>query len=66
MTSENCIDITIALRKIHELAMAEGDLGYEYWYRVGQLLKRASGMQVEIDCLRKRLECCRATLSKKA
>lgn len=61
MPSENLIDLQIALRKIHELALAEGDLGYEYWHQVGQLLRRAAGMQAEIDALSKDLERCRAT-----
>lgn len=56
------IDLEIALRKIHELAMADGDLGYAYWYQVGQLLKRAAGMQAEIDALSEELERCRARL----
>jgi hypothetical protein len=60
MASENQIDLGIALRKFHELALAEGDLGYEYWYRVGQLLKRAASMQTEIDALSRELEICRA------
>ncbi|BCQ24730.1 hypothetical protein NK8_29060 [Caballeronia sp. NK8] len=61
VTSENQIDLDIALRKIHELALADGDLGYAYWYQVGQLLRRADGMQTEIDSLREELEKCRAT-----
>ncbi|CAG2159414.1 hypothetical protein LMG26411_06687 [Cupriavidus numazuensis] len=64
MSSENQIDLDIALRKLHELALADGDLGYEYWYRVGQLLKRAAGMQSEIDALSRELEICRAKLRK--
>lgn len=63
MNSENQIDLNIALRKIHELAMAEGDLGYAYWYQVGQLLRRAAEMQSTIDVLAKELEECRAQLS---
>jgi hypothetical protein len=27
-------DLTVALNKMHELALAEGDLGYAYWYAV--------------------------------
>lgn len=42
--------------------MADGDLGYAYWYQIGQLLKRAAGMQAEIDALSKELERCRAQL----
>ena len=66
MLSENNLDLEIALRKIHELAMADGDLGYAYWYEVGQLLRRAAGMQAEIDLLSKELERCRAMLAHKA
>ena len=64
MPSDNQIDLEVALRKIHELAMADGDLGYAYWYEVGRLLQRAAGMQAEIDMLRKELERCRARLAK--
>ncbi|CAB3722894.1 hypothetical protein [Achromobacter kerstersii] len=64
MAQNNGIDLEIALRKIHELAMAEGDLGYAYWYQVGQLLKRAAGMQNEINALSKELELCYGQLGK--
>lgn len=62
MFSENNLDLEIALRKIHELSMGDGDLGYEYWCAVGQLLQRAAGMQAEIDSLAKELKRCRAML----
>ncbi|KVE73708.1 hypothetical protein [Burkholderia vietnamiensis] len=62
MSLENQVDLSIALRKLHELALADGDLGYEYWYRVGELLKRAGQMQSEIDALEAELEMCRAKL----
>ena len=65
MPTENEIDLDIALRKIHELALADGDLGYEYWHEVGQLLRRAAGMQVQIDELSKELELCRAKQRKR-
>lgn len=55
MSSTPPIDLDIALRKIHELAMADGDLGYAYWYQVGELLKRAADMQAEIDSLSREL-----------
>lgn len=64
MPSENQIHLDIALRKIHELALAEGDLGYEYWHQIGRLLRRAAGMQGEIDALSRELELCRARLAK--
>ncbi|AZQ50025.1 hypothetical protein [Burkholderia cenocepacia] len=61
MLADNHIDLELALRKIHELGVADGDLGYAYWYEVGRLLQRAANMQAEIDLLRKELEQCRAT-----
>lgn len=64
MHAENQIDLRIALQKIHKLSMADGDLGYEYWYKVGQLLRRAAQMQSEIDMLVRELEQCRAQLAK--
>lgn len=63
MSSKSPIDLDIALRKIHELAMADGDLGYAYWYQVGELLKRGADMQAEIDLLSLELEKCRAKLA---
>ncbi len=62
---ENQFDLDVALRKFHELALADGDLGYEYWHRVGQLLRRAAGMQSEIDALSRELEECRARQEKR-
>ena len=63
MPSDNQIDLDVALRKIHELAMEDGDLGYAYWHEVGRLLRRAAEMQGEIDALSKELELCRARLT---
>lgn len=63
MLSKNNLDLEIALRKIHELAMSDGDLGYAYWYEVGQLLRRAADMQAEIDLLTKELARCREMLA---
>jgi hypothetical protein len=64
MSSDNRIDLDVALRKLHELALADGDLGYEYWDQVGQLLRRAASMQSHIDALSRELEVCRAQLDK--
>ncbi|MFP6557071.1 hypothetical protein WJ542_01835 [Paraburkholderia sp. B3] len=64
MASENQIDLAIALRKIHELALSDGDLGYAYWYQVGRLLQHARGMQAQIDLLTKELELCRTIHTK--
>jgi len=65
MNSGTDIDLEIALRKFHELGLADGDLGYAYWYKVGQLLKRAAGMQAQIDALSVELEQLRATRQKR-
>jgi hypothetical protein len=64
MNADDDIDLEIALRTFHQLAMEGGDLGYEYWHAVGQLLKRAAGMQLEIDSLSRELELCRAMCRK--
>lgn len=64
MTSENQIDLKVALGKLHELALEDGDLGYEYWHRVAQLLRRAASMESEIEALSQELEKCRAEQDK--
>ncbi|TXC88492.1 hypothetical protein [Paraburkholderia azotifigens] len=65
MPTENELDLEIALQKIHELALEGGDLGYAYWWQVGQLLRRAADMQVQIDELSKELELCQAKQRKR-
>ncbi|MFL9905670.1 hypothetical protein [Paraburkholderia sp. RL17-337-BIB-A] len=60
MNSGTDIDLEIALRTFHHLGLEGGDLGYEYWHAVGQLLKRAVGMQAQLDALSRELERCRA------
>lgn len=62
--SDNEIDLAIALRKLHELALEDGDLGREYWYGISQLLKRAASMQAEIDALSRELDAYKEKLSK--
>ena len=64
MTSENKLDLTVALRRLHALALEDGDLGYEYWHRVAQLLRRAASMESEIEALSQELEKCRAKRGK--
>lgn len=61
---ENQIDLDIALRKLNELALADGDLGYEYWYGIAQLLRSAASMRSEIDMLSRELDECRAERNK--
>ncbi|MET2527158.1 hypothetical protein ABXT28_02740 [Ralstonia sp. SM1878_UCD538_TZ35] len=64
MPSENQIDLEVALRKLHALALEDGDLGYEYWHRIAQLLKQAASMESEIEALSQELEKCRAKRGK--
>ncbi len=64
MSSHNRLNLEIALRKIHELSLEDGDLGFEYWHEVAQLLRRAGNMQAEIDTLSGELERCRALLAR--
>lgn len=42
------LDLSIALKKLHDLATEEGDLGYAYWFAVAQLLKDAQRMAERI------------------
>jgi hypothetical protein len=63
MVQANSFDLEIALQKLHELSMEDGELGYEYWHKVGQLLRRAAGMEAQIDSLGSELERCRALLA---
>jgi hypothetical protein len=49
------LDLSIALKKLHELGQEEGDLGCAYWYAVAQLLKEAQGMAERIRTLEERV-----------
>lgn len=64
MKVDGVFDITIALRTFDQLSLEGDGLRYAYWIEVGQLLKRATAMQAQIDALSKELEQCRARLSK--
>ncbi|WP_241019062.1 hypothetical protein [Paraburkholderia sp. Tr-20389] len=62
MRLDNHIDLDIALRKLHQIGLDDGDLGYAYWHEIGKPLKQAAGMQSRIDELSKELQRCRARL----
>jgi hypothetical protein len=36
------IDLSIALKKLHQLQLEDGDLGAEYWLSIANLLKDAA------------------------
>lgn len=52
---DSTLDLTLAIKTLHQLALEEGDLGYEYWYRVRKLLENASSMAARIDELESRI-----------
>jgi len=49
------LDLSIALRKLHELALEEGDLGYAYWYAVAKLLREAQRLAERVQELESQL-----------
>ena len=51
-------DLTLALEKLHQLALEDGDLGYAYWYSVAELLRSATAMQARVDELERQLNEC--------
>jgi hypothetical protein len=63
MIQASSFDLEIALQKLRKLSMEDGDLGFEYWHHVCQLLQRAAGRQAEIESLHGELERCRELLA---
>lgn len=61
---EEKVDLDVALKKMYQLGLDDGDLGYLYWHQVRELLKRAGGMQDEIIALKAELEACRAQVER--
>jgi len=51
-------DLTIATRKLHELGLADGDLGYAYWHDVAQLLLSSESGRKRIEDLERQLSPC--------
>jgi hypothetical protein len=35
------LDLTTALKKLHQLQLEDGDIGAEYWHQIATLLKNA-------------------------
>ena len=53
------LDLTIALREIHEISSLHGDLGHEYWTQVANMLRsvplmrrRIAELELEVSQLR--------------
>lgn len=49
------IDLDLALRTLHTLALEDGDLGYAYWTSIAALLKDASAMRERIKDLEREI-----------
>lgn len=49
------LDLSIALKKLHELGQEEGDLGCAYWYAVSQLLRDAQKAATRVRELEARI-----------
>ncbi|QYJ21046.1 hypothetical protein KYT87_26140 [Achromobacter sp. ES-001] len=51
-------DVSIALKKLHQLALEDGDLGAMYWHSISRLLRSVAELQRENKELRKALSAC--------
>ncbi len=49
MNGDADLDLGIAFATMHRWALENGDLGYEYWYRVAALLKAAAAMKARVE-----------------
>lgn len=56
------IDLTIALKKIHQLQQEDGDLGAEYWYGISELLRDAAKYRQRADTAESKLKQAEAQL----
>lgn len=48
-------DLALAMRKLHELGLADGDVGFSYWNDVAQLLQAAKSARERVDELERQL-----------
>jgi len=56
------IELDIALRKINQLQLEDGDLGAEYWHQVELLLREAQQYRVRAEVAEKKLRLIRTFL----
>lgn len=49
------LDLTVALRKLRELSLEDGDIGYAYWTAVAKLLASVPEMRARIEQLEQQL-----------
>ncbi|WP_188704577.1 hypothetical protein [Silvimonas iriomotensis] len=57
------VDLSIAISKLRQLQLEDGDLGASYWYRIELLLKDAERLRAENSQLSKELADCRLKLA---
>lgn len=50
------IDLSVALKKLHQLALEDGDLGALYWNSISRLLRSAAELERQNQKLREALE----------
>lgn len=50
------IDLSVALEKLHRLALEDGDLGALYWNSISRLLRSAAALERENKELREALD----------
>jgi hypothetical protein len=57
--SHEGFDLEVALRTFHQLALQDGDLGAEYWYQVGEMLRAGAALKARLMELERELATCR-------
>ena len=58
------IELDIALKKLNQLQLEDGDLGAEYWHHVGLLLREAQQYRVRAEVAEKKLRLIKNLLKK--
>lgn len=49
------LDLTTALKKLHQLQLEDGDIGAEYWLQIATLLKNAQQYRDRADAAERTL-----------
>lgn len=50
------IDLSVALKKLHQLSLEDGDLGGQYWHSIIRLLRSVAELERENQKLREALD----------
>lgn len=54
------IDLEVAFRTMHSWGLSDGDVGFEYWSRVAELLRDASECRARVQLLQEEVRRLRA------